>query len=320
MLPTGFRANLQVRRRLIHLWEQLVAGGAMTFTVVEDLEQRYPNSIEGFGLSIFVTDRFFDEFCKSPRPYMSSLLYERMLAGEADRLAREDIAETNSTTGLNIVVLHFGMRNEDLAELRTMQMLAMGSAGFYFFHGGYRIKSILNEVYGEQEARFMKCGGFRLLRDFQRESPVDFEGLAPRHYPYLFMLQQDWIEPGAVNPLSQLFAPPAPRLCFATSERRVLEGALLNESDAAIANRLGVSMDGVKKIWRSIYSRAGCRIPDLISHSDLTASVRGKEKRRHLLEYVRMHLEELRPPHLLPERSGTTPVSRRQAGRNRHQR
>jgi hypothetical protein len=296
LLPKGFRASEAVRRQLVHLWGRLLAAEGRTFSVVEDLERPHPECIEGFGLSLFVTDRFFEEFCSAPRPYLPALCYERMLAGDAIVLTEEQICAANSAEGLRIINLDFGLRNYDLSDARTKQVLVAGSSAFYFFHAGYRIRAIASEVYGEQAARYMEAGGFRLARDYQRDSPALFEHRSPEEYPYLFLLRREWIQPAVIHPLSQLFSVPPPRIRFSRSERRVLEGALLNESDTHIACRLGVSLSGVKKTWQNIYARTQRQIPSLIPSGDgAPEGFRGLEKRRHLLEYLRMHLEELRP-------------------------
>jgi len=303
LLPAAFRTSPAVREKWVSLWERLLTVEAQTFVVVEDLEKKHPANIEAFGMSAFVTDRFAEEFCASPAPYRPALLYERMLAGEDVVLSAQELLRANTTTGINIVVLHFGMRNEDLAAARSAQALAAGSAAFYFFHSGYCVNWVINEVYGAQAAQYMEAGGFRLVRDFHKEAPAAFADVSPAHYPYLFILRRDWIEPGAVNPLSMLLSNPVPpRIFFSSTERRVLERALLNESDAQICAGLGVSVDAVKKTWRSIYGRVSRRAPFVIPESDRgPAGSRGQEKRRHLLEYLRTHLEELRPS--LPPRN-----------------
>jgi DNA-binding CsgD family transcriptional regulator len=296
LLPAGFRASPPVRRQLIALWDRLLASDARTFCIIEDLERAHPANIEAFGLSVFVTDRFIAEFCASPRPYVSALFYERMLAGEDVILTREQLPLANSATGINVLAMHFGLRNEDLSHARTAQALAAGTAAFYFLHGGYRINTLINEVYGAQAARYVETGGFRLVRDFQRALPAEFAGVPADQHPYLFMLRRDWVAPGAVSPLSLLFSAPMPRIFFTATERCVLERALLNETDAHIAECLGISIDGVKKAWRNIYGRVSRRAPHVVPASDLGLSgSRGAEKRRHLLDYLRTHLEELRP-------------------------
>jgi len=296
LVPAGFRASTTIRDRLVHLWERLLAAEAMTFAIIEDLQRGHPASIEAFGLSVFVTDRFVEEFCSSPRPYLPAIVYERMLAGENVVLSAQELLKANTTTGINIVVLHAGLRNEDLTAARTAQALPTVSAAFYFFHGGYRVNSIIYEAYGAQTARYMEAGGFQLMRDFQAEAPAAFADIALAHYPYLFMLRRDSIEPGAVNQLSMLLSESPARIGFSDTERRLLERALLNQSDAQIGAGLSISLESVKKTWRSIYARVSRQAPFVIPAADFGPSgSRGPEKRRHLLEYLRTHLEELRP-------------------------
>src|SRR5690348_872139 len=123
LLPKGFRASDAVRRQLLHLWGKLLAAEGRSFTVLEDLERPHPASIEAFGLSLFVTDRFFEEFCAAPRPYLPALCYERMLAGDAIVLTEDQIRVANSAGGLSIISLDFGLRNYDLSDARTKQVL-----------------------------------------------------------------------------------------------------------------------------------------------------------------------------------------------------
>jgi hypothetical protein len=117
------------------------------------------------------------------------------------------------------------------------------------------------------------------------------------YQPYLFSIQKEQMPRGAINPLSFLFNPAPPQLGLTPVEQRVLAFALLNASDAEIAARAGVSVDAVKKTWRQTYNRVALKMPYLIPASDhaTPSGSRTVEKRRHLLEYVRTHLEELRP-------------------------
>jgi DNA-binding CsgD family transcriptional regulator len=295
MVPHGFRANARIRERLPDLWTRVLAEEAQTFAIVEDLEREYPANIEAFGFAVFVTDSFLEEFCASPRPYLAAVIYERLLDGRDDvLLTPKQLVTANSTSGINIAGLHVGMRTDDLANPRTAQAVMTLSASFYFVHGGYRINAMINEVYGAQQARFMEMGGYRLLRDFHQEAPESANGLPPQHHPYLYMQRREWVEQAAVHPHSQLFATPSPRIYFSATERRVLQYALLNAPGTEIADACGISRDSVKKTWLGIYHRVSRQAPYLIpaEHGDTSRS-RGPEKRRHLLDYLR--LEELRP-------------------------
>jgi hypothetical protein len=69
----------------------------------------------------------------------------------------------------------------------------------------------------------------------------------------------------------------------------------MDEGDEEVAEALGVSGDAVKKIWRRIYERVAAVDHDLVSDvAECSTIIRGKEKRRRLVRYLRYHLEELR--------------------------
>jgi hypothetical protein len=72
------------------------------------------------------------------------------------------------------------------------------------------------------------------------------------------------VQPSVVNPLSFLFYPVPSRIHFSPAEQKVLELALLNESDLEISEDLGVSVDAVKKTWRRAYQRAARLAPLLL--------------------------------------------------------
>ena len=295
LVPDGLRLDPAKRRRLPMLWGRLLDSEAKVFCVIEDLERPYPDRLEAFGLSVFVTDRFADDFCTDPQPYFPKFFYERGLAGEQIVLSSEQLREANAANGINIAVLHFGLRRPDISDPRTAEALKTGSAAFFFFHMGYKVRVIINEVYSAGHRDYMNAGGFHLLRDFHADSPSEFVNTPPDQYPYLFTLRREHVAPGAVNPLSQMFESPAPRLGFSRVERQLLERALLNETDAQIAENAGVSTDAVKKTWANIYLRVAREAPFLFPGAVPSSGLRGQEKRRHLLEYARMHLEELRP-------------------------
>jgi len=300
LLPPGCELTPSVRRRLPEIWAGLLASEARTFPIIDDIEREHPANIEGFGLSVFVTDAFAEELIGTPRPHVPAQFYERVLAGDKILLTREQLHAAHLTDGINVLALHFGLRNHDLSDPRSVQVLNAGSAGFYFFHGGYRLRTIMVEHYGEQAARYMERGGFRLVHDFRRTAA--FAGVTDYALPYFFALRREWVEPAVISGLSQLFAAQPPRIHFSAAERRILERALLNESDSAIAEALGISRNAVLKTWRGIYERVNRQLPQLIPKGGATDGSRGQEKRRHLLLYLRVHLEELRPGR--PERAG----------------
>jgi hypothetical protein len=301
--------NRRLRGEIIAIWQTLMAQSAMNFTVVEDLTRPHPSSIEAFAATVFVSDPFFEEIYSTPRPYLSELIYERILAGRSPILSTSDVRARNSSTGLHLVILHFGLSNLDLTHERTQSALQAGSAAFYFFHAGYRINSLLQEVHGLQQLRYMVNGGFRLLAHFRVPPTLTLAENASQQHRYLFVLKKDWVEPGAIDSLSLLFHTPLPVIYFSASEQRVLIHALSSESDLQIAANLGVSLDAVKKSWRALYERVSTALPYLFTAEPGSNGGRTVEKRRHVLDYLRSHPQELRPfakVRTRPNPTGTT--------------
>jgi DNA-binding CsgD family transcriptional regulator len=93
------------------------------------------------------------------------------------------------------------------------------------------------------------------------------------------------------------------RLYFRPTEQRLLAAALRGLTDEELAAELGVSLAAVKKTWRMIYERTLSILrhdaPDNVESA--VFGKRGKEKKQHLLTYLREHMEELRPA--LPPRT-----------------
>jgi hypothetical protein len=90
-----------------------------------------------------------------------------------------------------------------------------------------------------------------------------------------------------------------PVLGLAPMQQTIATFALQGDIDRAIADRLAISTDAIKQAWRGIVDRVAPHLPELLAASDDTAGpgtpVRGAEKRRVVLEYLRQHMEELRP-------------------------
>jgi DNA-binding CsgD family transcriptional regulator len=289
LINPALRLTRRTFENLPTLWRALAAAG--TFSIVEDPMKPYPDSVQGFGGSAFVTDRFIDAFMDARCNFLDAALYDSMLDGASPALSEAQIADANSVAGLNLLVLSYGLRCHDLADPTTQRVVQVGSAAFYTLHAGYRLKMIVNEVFGKSAAQYLTAGGFR-LQETTRESAEQDDG----DVPYLFALRREWVRPGVIDTLSQLFHAPPAQIGFSRAEQRVLVRALLNHSDAEIAEHLGVSLDGVKKAWRRIYDRVSRRLPYLIADDRKSGSTgRSTEKRRHVLDYLRAHPAAVRP-------------------------
>jgi DNA-binding NarL/FixJ family response regulator len=97
-----------------------------------------------------------------------------------------------------------------------------------------------------------------------------------------------------------LLHPQPPVLGLSASLQTVAIHALQGDTDRAIAARLGISADAVKQAWRGILKAVSTHMPDLCKDTtgataEGATPVRGAEHRRVVIEYLRQHMEELRP-------------------------
>ena len=278
------------------LWAQMLAADQLQGTVVVETDVEGRESPLAFGLTTFVNEPFIEEYLQAPVPHLSAVVYQRILAGRSPVLGLKDIAAANASGDLNLLILHFGLWHDNPTDERGNLIIGTSHTGFRTVHLGYRAKRILQDAYGP-ELPFFQAGGFLMKSDYRNgAAPVD--ATAADWRPYLMGLFRDDEQskyPGSA--ISYLFHSPPPTFGFSESERRVLLRAMLDESDEAMAESLGVSHEAVKKTWRRIHQRVDTVAPDLllqVSEPDGTAS-RGKDRRRKLLQYLRYHLEELRP-------------------------
>jgi len=279
---------------LVQLWQRCLDLGA--FVVIERIGKAWAGAIEGFGLSVFVSDAFADRYFTDPRPGVTLEFFERLAAGQSLCLSEQQVSQANAGAGINVLVLHFGSRLTDFSDARTLALHALVGSSFYFSHGGHRIRSILAETYGRDATRFAEEGQFRLLKDFSAASPDAYAHVPTQERPYLVGLRREWVRGAGWYPMAQLFSRLEPRIHFSRTQRRVLERALLGESEQTIAAALGLSSHTVKSAWKNAIQRAGDTIEGLFpAESAAQSPTRGREKRAHLLAYLRNHMEELRP-------------------------
>jgi len=139
----------------------------------------------------------------------------------------------------------------------------------------------------------MTAGGYDVWNDYARSAVA--ASAAEPYRPAMYGQRHDRMRPDAMNVSSlTLFNVLPPLLGLKPSEQRVALHALLGLTDQQIASFLGLSAETVRKAWVRIFSAAEQALPAHFT-SESTPGSRGPEKRRQLLEFFRVHMEELRP-------------------------
>jgi hypothetical protein len=300
--------------RLPDVWSGLLSSQSAISSVVEDLDLAAGNRLRGYGVSVFLTDEFVQHAKTPPLFWIGPELLRTLPQNDSPILDLTAIRRTNSSDGLNLFVWEL-----DLRATFGDEFLAVGTQlirSFFQDHSGFKIKEVIGQhPFGRVFRAAVQVGGWLVQNRRCEYAPLQNPDAIERaRAPFVLGLTRELAHehPGW---LSALFDYRSPRLFLTPGEQRMLNAALDGRTDDQLAEVLAVSISAVKKCWQSVYARISLRLPELLpddTHSPTLGGVRGVEKKRCLVEYLRNHPEELRP-HLPPS-------SREQLGRVRRPR
>ena len=287
------------RRVLLEMWRVLLSMGAMQLCLVEDRARPIGSRVVSFNSALFVGDKFCSEAQLTLPPYLGIELAKRYLSGQLPVLNREQVARANACDGLNVVMCFEGWIHGTLLPEQLLAMRGKQNEALHLTLRGFRIKEFLADPIGWDMSQWMLDAGARLRRNyfnyFQKHGAPKFKSL---QRPWLVGLTKEeaFAHPG--SNIAGLFIYTPPRFHFNRSQRVLLQRALMGETCEKLATSLSLSRWTVKKRWHAIYDRVADidreLLPCSIAYGAYVSS-RGAERRRHLLNYLRQHLEDLRP-------------------------
>jgi hypothetical protein len=271
----------------------------MKFFLVEDRARPLGSRVVSFNAIVFVTDKFCSGARSTLPPYLSVELGRRYLSRQLPVLNQEQVARANAGDGLNVVMCFEGWACDGLSPEEVLAVREKQSEALHLALSGYRVKEFLADQIGEESLQWMLDAGARLRRDYSnyfRRHAVPIPKSPQRPWLVGLTKEEAYAHPG--SNIWGLFVCPTPRFHFNRSQRVLLQHALMGETCETLAKSLSLSPWTVKKRWHEIYDRVadvdGELLPPSVAYGGRTSS-RGAERRRYLLNYLRQHLEELRP-------------------------
>jgi hypothetical protein len=305
----GLPYTKRTRRILPEMWHVLLSRGAMQLCLVTDRAKLVGSRILSFSAIVFATDEFCSEARSKLRPYLGVELARQYLSRQLPVLNREQIAHANAGDGLNVMMCFEGWAHDGLSPEQVLAVREKQSEAVHVALSGYRVKEFLADPVGERTSQWMLNAGARLRRDYSnyfRKNHLPKPESSQR--PCLVGLTKDeaFAHPGSY--VAGLFIYTPPRFHFSRSQRVLLRRALTGETSEMLAASLSISLWTVKKRWHAIYERVADVDSELLPPSiadGVHSSSRGAERRRHLLNYVRQHPEELRPYKPPPQKRET---------------
>ena len=254
----------------------------------------------GAAMGLFVSDDFLHHSKTAPSFWFGPELVKRIDAGKSPLLSEAEVRDANSAQGLNLLVWHNTCHPQDLVrgEIATPVMTS-----FDQIFRGFQLREVVGQADCIEQYYAMRYAG-GLYFDRRRGAYGDFPEInagnfsdeprnvgLTRHLAFAGPSQFSWLGSFFVS-----YAPP--RLGLSQSEQRLLRAAPDGATDEELSDRLGISIHAVKMRWRMIYDRVAACLPDVVADSscvDGEKRHRGREKKQHLLDYIRKHPEELRP-------------------------
>jgi hypothetical protein len=295
LLPPYLSFDAAARERLARWWVQAVDAPGMITGVMEDMALPPGQRIQGWGVSIVAPPPLVErlDLLGTPSAHLTQRAYRELVDGGVALLDDREVGQLNARGESVLQILHFTLKQVDIADPYAQKVLALANDGFRAFHDGYQWRTMVYESNAASTA-FSVQSGFQPTRFADEET---LEGLPAEGRPALFMLTREQARrtmPG--TPARNAYEWQPPRFRFNAAQRRLLTNALFDENDDALMALLGVSTHGLKKLWRGIYERIDDAEPEFFGDSGgADEGKRGPEKRRQVLAYVRQRLEELRP-------------------------
>lgn len=278
-------------------WLHLLQCEAKGTTVIEEVEGSRTR-ICFVGVSVFVRDEFMRELKKPPLSWFGPQLARRIIGRNSPMLSARELREANACGGLNLVVWEgcFHPEFEQHPELHRKVISA-----FLEHHCGYFWKEIISSQMESVERLNWTLDTGGLLWDPIKGRYVHSMEKAPHEIvkeAHIIGVTREAERSRPGSWVGAIFDYHRPQMGFSQGEQRLLICALSGGTDGELSARLRTSLSTIKNTWRSIYNRAASSLPELFPEApqmDAQISMRGKEKRRRLLTYLREHPEELRP-------------------------
>ena len=288
LLSSPFLCDRSEYDSLCAFWSEIVSSQSGVASVAADAND--PAAIVHFAFGVFVSDERVEEYHRCTSPCIARSLLAQWVAGKRPFLSLPEVASSNAGRGLNLLITHYGHRRGDprvyVSDYESSRRVLRG----------WNLRTYTVEMFTEPERDDRAWGrnlGFRVLE----YSPSRYvaAGIPMERAPFLWVASREEAKSDAHYGLALLFETYAPpRFALTLREQRVLSLALDGGTDTSLARTADISESTVKKTFRTIYDKA-TRAGVVGLRADDAPEQRGAETRRHLLNYVREHPQELRP-------------------------
>lgn len=282
--PRHIGAELVGRQKALAAWRWMLNSPSFDGAVFEVEIPGFGRRIVGFGSSTFVASWFANDEVDNPRPGLNARIVASIVNQQPVLLDYQQLRDANTYGQLQVALLT-SVWEPDLSEVEFGEGLALMPSVFVRHYIGYRVFRILYEAIGNIEMNIHSSTTvYRFVRKYSED-----RALACITRESAFSLTGSTISP--------LFVDRSPVLCLTEADQRFLRAAVDGLTDEELARFLNLHISSVKKRWARIFTHVSAVRPEIFGEQrdGTNDQTRGRQKRHHVLAFVREHPEELRP-------------------------
>ncbi len=266
----------------LEAWKHLFHESFLISVVLESSRPIRGHTRLGYSAGLLVSQRFMDAEVVNPQPDVTARIIASVHSGRSVAATRNDVAQGDAGTGVDVVILYSAWRHEILTATESHDIETLSVSSMVQTLAGFRIRRILWVTCQPMTEFALRSAEFQTIGEFPEV------GLTM----HLMTRESATAMPGSVG--NVIFRIQTPQLRLRESDQELLLAALNGDTDAELAAQLGITSAAVKARWRSTFARVAQALPSLVDEAD-DREGRGTQKRHRVLAYMRAHPEELRP-------------------------
>lgn len=269
------------------LWQLWHRNGNLKLGRVERVLSDGSRQTQALGITLWITDTAAQALSQPSNASCCHRLYRSHLHDPSWVMTGSDIQVAHDSGKLNLMVLHFWSRGE-VTSPDFQPVFLQAHMLFRDLHQGFGVQALYQEV-TQIEVPFLTAAGMALMHSSSNTDPASLAWMG-------ITRAQAAAKPGST--FSFLFMSPERRLALHPAVQRMLTLAVKQITDEEIADALGCSRDYVRKLWTQAYhcmEQTGVLTPMNTPVAGSSLPVRGRERRRTAIEFMRANPHEMRP-------------------------
>lgn len=274
------------------LWKRWHRDGTLRLGRVDRVLADGSRQTQALGITLWITDAAVQALSQATDVGCTQRLYRAAWQGLHWVMSSADIKATHDNGALNLMVLHFWSRG-DVSSPDFQPVFLQAHMLFRDLHQGFGVKGLYQEV-TLMEAPFLAAAGMDVVHSGLDTDPASGVWMC-------ITKAQATVKSGST--FSFLFFSPPRRLALPPAVQRMLALAVRQITDDEIAAGMGCSRDYVRQLWSQAYDcmeQTGVLMATPAPATGSAQPVRGRERRRTAIEFLRTNPHEMRPGLLLP--------------------